>query len=129
MKNGFLIFLFIAFVSCEKDKQPIIDNRIGNYQCIETTTSMGIDSLGNNVQYSVVTNNKVIISVSAAPNSNYTVNINSYSFYTNSTLDSQYFAQCNSGPCDNIKFYPNDNIVVYRKISNPVSIKYSGVKM
>ncbi len=129
MKNSFLIFLFIAFVSCKKDIQPIIDNRIGNYQCIETTTSMGLDSLGHYVQFIVITNNNMIVNVSSAPGSNYTINLSNFSFYTNSFKDNQYFAQCSSGPCNSIKFYTNDNITVYHRINNAMTISYSGTKL
>ena len=129
MKNGFLIFLFIAFFSCKKDTQPIIDNRIGNYQCTETTTSMGLDSLGHYVQFSVITNNNIIVNVSSAPGSNYTININTFSFYTDSSKDDQYFAQCSSGPCNSIKFYTNNNITVYQRINNGMTIYYSGTKI
>jgi len=129
VKNLFLIFLVSVIISCKKDKQPIIDNRLGNYQCVETTTSMGMDSLGHYVQFSVITNNNIIVNVSSAPSSNYTIKLSSLSFYTNSSLDNQYFAQCLSGPCNSIKFYTNDNITVYYRINNAMTISYSGTKL
>ncbi len=132
MKNLTLIILFLVIISCKRDvkiEPNNIDTRIGNYQCVETTSSLIIDSIGNFTTQIDTTNKNIIISVSSAPNSNYSVVINSYSFTTSTTLNNQYFANCYSGPCDNIKFYPNDTIVVYRRISNPVSKRYSGKKI
>jgi hypothetical protein len=132
MKNLFLIFLVALIMSCKKVIiiEPVsIENRIGNYQCIEITSSVVIDSIGNFTTHIDTTNKNIIINVRLSQNSNYTVDINSYTFYTSSNLDNKYFVQCYSGPCDYIIFNPNAKIVVFRKISNTISKNYSGKKI
>jgi hypothetical protein len=129
MKKKLLLYpLLLAFFSCTKDPDPIVDRRIGNYDCIQINSGMTVNTSGQFVNYTDTSGSMVTISVSGWPNNNYQVSLPVFSFVTNSVYNNKYYSQCSNGPCPSLTFYAADSIRVYRKINNASNVTYVGKK-
>lgn len=128
MKKLLLLPALWTLVSCTKDPDTVVDNRWGNYDCIEITSGITVNSSGQYVNYTDTSASTVIINVASWPNNNYKVSVPYFSFTTSYANQNQYISYCPNGPCPSVTFYAADSIRVYRKINNASGVTYIGKK-